>query len=250
MKAFALAVLALLSLSASARADWSIDKMNEQIDATNVNVGGVCTGTFIDVSERLVLTAHHCINDQIREKVIEEVDEKTGEIRKKTIQERVPLTIFVRKIVDYQVVAKTEHLVKIVGANKEADVAILQVVDKEFVPPAAAPLASDSYKYMRGQKIWMVGNPFGEYDASVVDGIISASQREVDVPSLGKIKMFQYSANTVGGNSGGPIYNNDGQIIGTVTGGYRGSAVQFAPPVSFTKEMLRKAGFSKVLERK
>jgi hypothetical protein len=51
MKAFALAVLALLSLSASARADWSIDRMDEQIAATNVILGDhadpFCSGTII-----------------------------------------------------------------------------------------------------------------------------------------------------------------------------------------------------------
>jgi S1-C subfamily serine protease len=61
-------------------------------------------------------------------------------------------------------------------------------------------------------------------------------------------KYFQHSASVIGGNSGGSILNDKGELIGTVTGGLRGSSVGFAVPISFTKDMIRKSGFGKMLE--
>lgn len=243
------AVLALAFLSAPALA-WDIDKMNEQIEKTNVIVGGVCSGTIIDKAERLVLTAHHCITQQVREKVVEEVDEKTGEIKRKTVQERLPLSITVRKVVDFEVIGVSEHMVKIVGMDAANDIAVLQVVDVDFVPAMAARLAGDGFKYRRGVRIFAVGNPGVEFDNSITEGIISAPQRKVDFGGGKFFKLFQFSAGVIGGNSGGSILNDDGELIGTVTGGIRGSAVSFGIPISATKELLKKSGFGKTLETK
>jgi S1-C subfamily serine protease len=240
-------IAAAASVPASA---WDIDRMNEQIEKTNVIVGGVCSGTFIAVSERLVLSAHHCITDQVKTEEVEEVDPKTGEIRKKTIQKRIPLSISVRKVQDYEVVGITEHLVKIVGIDAKNDIALLQVVDTEFKPLAAAPLASDSYSYKRGLTVYAVGNPGIEFDNSITQGIISAPERTVSFGPGSEFKMFQHSATTIGGNSGGSILNDNGELIGTVTGGLRGAAISFAVPIKFTKALLRSSGFAKVLERK
>lgn len=223
---------------------WDIDSMNTQIEQTNVIVGGICSGTIIDKANRLVLTAHHCIMDQLKEVEEKKIDDKTGEITIKKIMKRIPLTIAVRKVHDYQVVSVSEHLTKIVGDNAEADVALLQVVDTDFVPMMAAPLAPDSFKYKRGLKVFAVGNPGIEFDNSITEGIISAPERKIDFGTGGgDIPLFQLSAGVIGGNSGGAIYNDAGEMIGTVTGGIQGSSVSFSVPISYTKEMIRKAGF-------
>ena len=56
MTVFAVSIVAaMITVANSARA-WDIDKMNEQIEKTNVIVGGVCSGTIIGKKDRLVLT--------------------------------------------------------------------------------------------------------------------------------------------------------------------------------------------------
>ena len=80
MRSILLAVLAFIALSLPARADWPLDKMNRQIEQTNVIFSGICSGTIIDVKRRLVLTAYHCVTDNLREVEKKEVDPKTGEI--------------------------------------------------------------------------------------------------------------------------------------------------------------------------
>lgn len=245
MRLIAAAVLALL-LASPAHA-WTIDDMNRQIEKTNVVVGGVCSGTIIDIENRLVLTAHHCIDGQLVEEEVKEIDPKTGEVKVKIVQKRKPLDITVNKIVDYEIVSSQSYLVKIVGTDSANDIALLQVTDQDYKPEMAAKLAPTSYVLRRGLKVYAVGNPGVVYDNSITEGIISAPQRTIEMEGK-EFRFFQHSASIIGGNSGGSILNDDGELIGTVSAGIRGANIGFAVPISFSKEMIRKAGFGKILE--
>ena len=234
---------------APARADWPLDSMNSQIEKTNLVVGGVCSGTIIDKEERVILTAYHCITGQLVEEEVKEIDDKTGEIKIKKAQKRKPLTVTTHKVVDYEIVSSAEYMVNIVGSDSNNDIAILQVTDKDFKPEMEAPLAPDSFVVKRGIKIYAVGNPNVVWDNSITEGIVSSPQRTIEMDGK-RFKFFQHSASIIGGNSGGSILNENGQLIGTVSAGVRGANIGFAVPISFTKDLLRKAGFGKILESK
>lgn len=249
MRLAAAAVLATASLAASAMA-WDLDAMNAQIEKTNVIVSEICSGTVIDVKERLVLTAYHCVTGNLRETEKKEVDPKTGEIKTRTVQEKAPMFIEVWKRQDYDVVSSEMHVAEIKGYDEKSDTALLQITDKNWTPEAAAPLAPDSYTYQRGKVVYAVGNPAIIFDNSITTGIISAPERKLDFGNGVKIPLFQHSASVIGGNSGGAIYNDKGELIGTLTGGVRGADISLGVPVRFAKDMIRKAGFAKVLERK
>ena len=227
---------------------WEPRDMNDQIEKTNVLVSNICSGTVISIEHRLVLTAHHCITDNLHEVVKTEVDQKTGEIKERKVMEAAPMFIEVRKVQDYDVVSLQRMGATIKGYNSLADIAILQVDDVNWKPAMAAPLAPASYEYIRGLPVFAVGNPAIDFDNSVTTGIISAPARKVDFGNGVKFPLFQHSANTIGGNSGGAIYNDKGEIIGTVTGGIRGSDVSLAIPVSFTKALLKQLGFEDVIK--
>lgn len=234
--------------SVPARAEWAIDSMNEQIEKTNVIVADICSGTIIDKEERIVLTAYHCVDAQLVEEEVKTVDPKTGEITVKKVQKRKPLQITVHKVVDYEIVSTVSYLVKIVGTDYDNDIAILQVTDKDYMPEMEAKLASDTFVIKRGLKVFAVGNPGVVYDNSITEGIISSPQRTVDVEGK-EHKFFQHSASIIGGNSGGSILNENGELIGTVSAGVRGANIGFAVPISFTKDLLRKNGFEKVINQ-
>jgi S1-C subfamily serine protease len=241
-----IAAFSLLIMSALPSFAWDIDDMNFQIEHTNVIVGGVCSGTIIDVDERLVLTAHHCITDNLREVDKKEVDPITGEIKTTKIVERTPLYIETWKRKEFDIVSSERHRAVIKGYDNTTDVAIIQVVDTDWKPVMKAPLATDSYKYKRGLPVFAVGNPGIAFDNSVTQGIISAPERSINFGSNVQIPLFQHSASTIGGNSGGAIYNDNGEIIGTLTGGIRGANISLAVPISYTKALLKRIGLEKV----
>jgi len=242
-------VVAMIAAIAPASA-WEIKAMNDQIEKTNVIVSEICSGTIIDKKNRLVLTAYHCITENLKEVEKKEVDPKTGEIRTRTVQERVPMFVETWKRQDFSVVSSQKYNAEIVGYDRSADVAILRVIDKDWKPLAAAPFAPDSYEYLRGLPVYAVGNPNIEFDNSVTTGIISApARRESFGEVLTDVPLFQHSASTIGGNSGGAVYNDNGELIGTCTGGIRGSAVSLAVPISFTKALLKRVGYGDILKR-
>mgnify|MGYP003658522401 CR=1 FL=1 len=249
MRSMLAAVLVLVCLIIPARADWPVDKMNQQIEQTNVIVSEICSGTIVDVVERLVLTAYHCVADSLRDVEKKEVDPKTGEVKTKTVQEKAPMFIETWKYQDYEVVTSEKHTATIVGKDEATDTALLQVDDLKYKPEAAAPMAGCDYKFERGKLVYAVGNPGILFDNSITSGIISAPERKLDFGTGKKIPLFQHSANTIGGNSGGAIYNGDGQMIGTVTGGVRGADISLAVPICFAQAMIRAAGFGKILEK-
>ena len=239
----AIALLAFVLLISPASA-WDIDKMNEQIEKTNVIVGGVCSGTIISKKDRLVLTAYHCISD-LFEKYTEEVVAPDGTVSEVKKQRKIPLEVWTNKVRNYEIVSTVKYGAKIVGSDSKNDIALLQITDEDYVPAMVAKLAPDTYKYKRGLKVYAVGNPGIKFDNSVSEGIIAAPERAIDFGTgTGEFKMFQHSATTIGGNSGGSILNDEGELIGTVTGGLRGAAISFAIPIKFTKDMIRKSGFA------
>lgn len=242
-----LAVSLLISAAIPAYA-WDIDKMNEQIEKTNVIVSEICSGTIIDVEQRLVLTAHHCITNNLREVEKKEVDPITGEIKVSKVVERTPMYVETWRRQDFDIVSSERHSAVIKGYDDKADIAILQVVDAAWKPAMAAPLAGKDYRFKRGLPVYAVGNPGIAYDNSLTMGIISAPERAIDFGTGAKIPMFQHSASIIGGSSGGAIYNDAGKIIGTVSAGVRGSDIGFAVPISKTKELLKRLGLDEVLQ--
>jgi len=235
------AALALFASILPASA-WELKDMNRQIEETNVIVSSICSGTIISVEQRLVLTANHCITGNVRDVEKRVVDPKTGEISVKKVQETDPMYIETWKRQDFDVVTSERHVVTIVGFDAATDTAILRVVDINWKPGMAAPLAADDFEYLRGKPVFAVGNPGIEFDNSVTTGIISAPMRKEDFGTAFKIPLFQHSASTMGGNSGGAVYNDEGQIIGTVTGGMRGVDISLAVPIKFTKALLKRLG--------
>ncbi|WP_006746685.1 S1C family serine protease [Thioalkalivibrio paradoxus] len=118
-----------------------------------------------------------------------------------------------RLSVSYLGSPETEHPVRILGANPDVDLALLELIEPDrapFVPPI--PLA-DSDRVQVGQKAVAIGNPFGLH-SSVTAGIVSAVERTQ--PGLVGIEIpyIQTDAAINPGNSGGPLLNSAAQVVG------------------------------------
>lgn len=125
----------------------------------------------------------------------------------------------------------TSYPADIIGYYSDNDIAIIKI--------EAANLNSvsfgDSDSMLVGETVYCVGNPLGELDFTMTSGIISALDRTIATDAYTSINMFQFDAAVNSGNSGGPVFNGYGNVIGIVTAKYSDEGVEglgFAIPIN------------------
>jgi len=113
----------------------------------------------------------------------------------------------------------TEYISTTSFKSDTDDCAYIDIDPNEAIPY----LEFSDYDEQRvGDYIYVIGSPFGyELFNSVTKGIISGFSR--DIPFFGEKGLLQVDAAANGGNSGGPVINEDGDIIGILIGGYVGA---------------------------
>lgn len=126
----------------------------------------------------------------------------------------------------------TEYIATVVGSDPDNDIAVLQV-DASGLEYAAL---GNSDGIAVGDEIYAVGNPLGELQFSMTTGSISATNRLISTKDTAPaINMFQIDAAVNQGNSGGPVYDTTGQVIGVVTAKYSDEGIEglgFAIPIN------------------
>ena len=125
---------------------------------------------------------------------------------------------------------------EVVGRDTKTDIAVLKVkADK----PLVAATWGDSDAARVGDWVLAIGNPFG-LGGTVTAGILSARQRDINSGPYDDFLQTDASINR--GNSGGPMFNMDGQVIGINTAIYSPSGgsigIGFAIPASLAKEVV------------
>ena len=89
-----------------------------------------------------------------------------------------------------------------------------------------------------GEKVYAIGNSKGQ-GICILDGIVSDSER-----LIGSDKFFMFSAPIVHGNSGGPVFNGNGEVMGIATLGREDAlAMNYAIPVSAVNAFIEQAKF-------
>ena len=126
----------------------------------------------------------------------------------------------------------TQYDAEIVGADEGNDIAVLKIEATGLNPVVFA----DSESIAVGDTVYAVGNPLGELDFTMTTGLVSALDRTITTDeSYVPINMFQIDAAVNPGNSGGPVYNAAGQVIGVVTAKSSATGVEglgFAVPAN------------------
>lgn len=143
---------------------------------------------------------------------------------------------------NYRIVFADESWVEatLLGVDVEADIAILSfngaATDKTI---EVSPLASDDAA-KPGQIVLAVGNPRGySFYGSVTMGVISGIKRDVDNDPF--VLYVQHDASINSGNSGGPIYNLDGEVVGINVSKYVSSDIEgmgFSIPIALVKRIV------------
>lgn len=130
---------------------------------------------------------------------------------------------------------------KVIGADPRNDIALLQVnADPDTLTPVDF---GDSNNLRVGQRAIAIGNPFGQFDRTLTTGVVSALNRTIQSQDGRTITgIIQTDASINKGNSGGPLLDSSGRVIGINSAIFSPTGVSagvgFAVPIDTVKRLL------------
>ena len=144
----------------------------------------------------------------------------------------------------------TESEASLVSSDEYYDIAVLKL-SKDKVKKVAT--LGDSSNIELGDTVFTVGAPLGkEYMGTITKGIVSGINRMVSVSNNYLMEVIQTDASINSGNSGGPICNIKGEVIGITSSKLIGSGVEgmgFAIPINTVNEIITSIESGTTLER-
>jgi serine protease Do len=124
---------------------------------------------------------------------------------------------------------RREYRAKLIGSDKTSDIAVIKIDGKNL--PVVTFGNADALQV--GEWVLAIGSPYN-FDNTVTSGIVSAKARPL--PSEGYTPFIQTDVPVNPGNSGGPLFNMNGEVVGinsqiySETGGFQG--ISFAIPIN------------------
>lgn len=129
----------------------------------------------------------------------------------------------------------TEYPAKLVGTDSQTDIAVIKVEAEGLT----AAVLGDSDKLQVGEPTIVIGNPLGSLGGTVTNGIISALNRTITIDGQ-DMTVLQTNAAVNPGNSGGGMFNINGELIGIINAKSSGDSVEglgFAIPINIAKDI-------------
>jgi S1-C subfamily serine protease len=202
--------VAFVAAVALTNISFAADQQKEMF-APAVQIGNFCSGTIIysdrvketGEAETYVLTAKHC-TDSTDQRLVVNVAEYDDKLRRKFV---------------------TAYDAKVLGSSYKSDLALIRLEDKTKVFENVAKIAPKDTKVKFGQQVHVVAYPLGGSETYTVGslGFVEVQDAFKDVSK--SREFFRATPDIAPGSSGGAMFaevNGSYQIIGTVTGGYRG----------------------------
>lgn len=124
-----------------------------------------------------------------------------------------------------------KYTAEIVCGDEECDVAMLKIDAEDLKAVTLGDFSSTAV----GETVYAIGNPLGELTYTMTEGIVSALRRSILIDANTTITMFQTDTAINLGNSGGPVFNSAGEVIGIVSAKYSSAGVEglgFAIPIN------------------
>ena len=137
----------------------------------------------------------------------------------------------------------TTYPATLVGGEEPNDIAVLKIEAEGLTPV----VLGDSDNLVVGEQVCAIGNPLGELTFTFTSGYVSAKDRSITMESGEIMNMLQTDTAINSGNSGGPLFNMYGQVIGITTAKYSSSSsssasvegIGFAIPINDVKDMVK-----------
>lgn len=136
----------------------------------------------------------------------------------------------------------TSYDATLVGGEEENDIAVLKI-DATGLRPV---VLGNSDALQVGEPVYAIGNPLGELTFTFTGGFVSAKDRSITMSDGTIMNMIQTDAAINSGNSGGPLFDQYGQVVGIVSAKYSGSSsseatiegIGFAIPINDVTDMV------------
>ncbi len=131
----------------------------------------------------------------------------------------------------------------LVGGESPNDIAVLKIEAEDLTPV----VLGDSDNLVVGEQVCAIGNPLGELTYTLTAGYVSARDRSITMSDGTVMNMLQTDTAINSGNSGGPLFNLYGQVIGITTAKYSGTSgssatiegIGFAIPINDVRDMVK-----------
>lgn len=143
---------------------------------------------------------------------------------------------------------QTQYYARALDIDRSDDLALIKINPKKRVEFLRL---GDSDRLQVGQKVLAIGNPFG-LEGTLTVGVVSSIGRAIDSESEQRLEgMIQTDAAINGGNSGGPLLDSSGSVIGINTAilGRTNIGIGFALPINRAKALLTDYQAGRVTER-
>lgn len=132
----------------------------------------------------------------------------------------------------------TVYTARIVGYEESNDIAVIKIEPKGKIHSLIYGNSSD---LSVGDCVYVIGNPLGDLTFTLTNGVVSALNRLIETDGGLTINMFQTNAAINSGNSGGPVFDEHGYVVGIASAKYASSSIEglsFCIPIDDVRSMI------------
>lgn len=133
---------------------------------------------------------------------------------------------------------ESQYSAKVIGYEESNDIAVIKIEPKGQIESLIYGKSSD---LSVGDDVYVIGNPLGDLTFTLTKGVVSALNRLIDTGSGYNINMFQTDAAINSGNSGGPVFDKHGFVVGIASAKYASSSIEglcFCVPIDDVRSMI------------
>ena len=133
---------------------------------------------------------------------------------------------------------ESTYTAKVIGYEESNDIAVIKIEPEGKIESL---VYGKSSSLSVGDDVYVIGNPLGDLTFTLTRGVVSALNRLIDTGSGFSINMFQTDAAINSGNSGGPVFDEHGFVVGIASAKYASSSIEglsFCVPIDDVRSMI------------
>ncbi|MBR5498299.1 MAG: trypsin-like peptidase domain-containing protein, partial [Clostridia bacterium] len=130
------------------------------------------------------------------------------------------------------------YTAEIVGYEETNDIAVIKIKPQGTIHSL---VYGNSSALSVGDNVYVIGNPLGDLTFTLTNGVVSALNRLIETDDGISINMFQTNAAINSGNSGGPVFDEHGYVVGIASAKYAAASIEglsFCIPIDDVRSMI------------